>query len=159
NVPPSAGRAPFELEEGPEGSVRVAARWLNNGVAVRIRTEAKLPEGSARTKLGHRDNGRWAVSYRVPRPATKGEEDRELKSRPEPRREVLPALHKVYADPTWPTYYLARTTFANSTGETITNVRIRCRVSTSAGQTSWSDWEETASAVYPGQSVQYPLHP
>src|SRR5262249_49807575 len=91
--------------------------------------------------------------------ATKGDADGEVKFTLSPRREIVPAFHKLYSDALWPTYYVARTSFSNPTNDLVKNVKVRARLATSAGQTSWSEWEEIAAVVYPGQSAQFALTP
>jgi hypothetical protein len=157
--PPMAGTVAFSLEKSPPGVVRFSHGSQFNGLRAVVRVEVQLPAGASRGRLFKRPSGRWAVGYRLARPAaSRVEEDGEVEIAVEPRREVMPALHKLYGDPLWTTYFLARTRLTNATGEAIRDVRLRARVSTSAGRMAWSDWEEVAAVVHPGQTVQYPLH-
>src|SRR5262249_39108250 len=75
-----------------------------------------------------------------------------------PRRDLMPALHKLYGDPSWLTYYLARTTFENVTSEPLRDVRLRARLRTSKGVAKWTNWDNVAAIVHPGQVVQFPLY-
>src|SRR5262245_17799065 len=105
---PLAATRSFEEEKAAAGKLSYSSTDSGGAVTSIVRGEVRLPEGATAAKLAKQDDGRWAVSYRLAKPAAKGDADAEVALKVEPRREVMPALHKLYSDPLWPTYWLAR---------------------------------------------------
>src|SRR6478736_3523771 len=81
--------------------------------------EITLPSGATRATLKKRQSGVYCVEYRLPSPAAAGRGESEPAFEVQPRRDLMPGVHKLYGDPTWPTYHLARTTFENFTDEPV----------------------------------------
>src|SRR5262249_24829277 len=116
------------------------------------------PAGATRATLKKRQSGVYCVEYRMAAPAVSKQSDSEPTFEVKPRRDLMPALHQLYGDPTWLTYYLARTTFEDVTSEPLREVRLRARLRTSKGVAKWTNWDNVAAVVHPGQVVQFPLY-
>jgi hypothetical protein len=68
---------------------------------------------------------------------------------------VMSALYKLYGDPRFHKLWVARGLFRNTTGETLTDYRVRFRL---AGYSEWGRWE-ASDIVAPGQTVVDPCYP
>jgi hypothetical protein len=68
---------------------------------------------------------------------------------------IMAALYKLYGDPRWKAFWVARSIFRNVTSETLTDYQIRYRLS---GYSDWSGWI-SCDTVHPGQTVATPYHP
>jgi hypothetical protein len=160
SAPPLAGTLDFEADKGAGTDTAVyVSRQTVGAVTHSARLRITLPRAARQPKLVKRPNGRWAVTYRLAAPATGKRESADPEYQVLPRGEVVPAIHKLYGDPAWSTLALARINLGNPGSEVLRDLRVRARVATSLGKTGWTEWEQIAAVVYPGQSVQYPLHP
>jgi hypothetical protein len=177
NAPPVAGAVPLKLAryqpstrtavvETAGDSARFAGMRLADlekrlgATHVPARIEVTLPAGAGDVALRRRANGLYALSFAMPGPAAQGSKARARPPsiRVEPRRYVVPMLHKLYGDPTWASQYLARTRFHNPGAQDVTDVRVRVRLQTTRGRTDWGEWQDVCAVVHPGQTAQFPIH-
>lgn len=67
----------------------------------------------------------------------------------------MSALYKQYSNPKWLELWTARSLFQNETVETLSEFRVRYRITNYSG---WSPWSKTET-VYPGQTVSDAFYP
>jgi hypothetical protein len=112
-----------------------------------------LPEGAREIEVTKEPN---ELRYRLPEPAT-----REVAADRDPSFEViikphiLGALAKQYANPRREKYWPTRSVLRNTSGQTLTDYRVRCRIPGFAD--AWSDWSAT-DTIFPDQVVVDSFH-
>jgi hypothetical protein len=157
SLPPVAGQVPYRLVNyDPATATAIVEGEQGN---CRFRLVAALPVGTQEVNCRRRADGRYTLTYETARPApTLGATDKRPQIRLEPRTDLVPALHKLYGDPVWTSFHVARTWFHNRGNQTLTELRVRARLQTTQGKTDWSEWQDVSAVVYSGQVVQEPIH-
>ncbi len=164
NLPPVSGLVKHSLAgvRGGRASLRFG-QTLSLGDKLQLvqlsQVEVHLPRGGRNVKFGKRANGTYALSYEALAPAGGGSKGQEAEFDLLPRKEIVPALHKLYADPTWTSFAVARCSFFNRGAETLQDLRVRCCVSGENTRKGYNEWERIAARVYPGGRVQFALYP
>jgi hypothetical protein len=164
NLPPISGLFRHTLTSFESGKARLqfdktSRLSANRRLILASRVEITLPRSARAVKFAKQPNGLFALTYRAARPAPAGAEGQPPEFEFQLRKEIVPALHKLYGDPTWGTFAVARCSFTNPSNEVVEDLRVRCYVAAENSRREYNEWETVAGLVYPGGRVGFALHP
>ncbi len=145
---------PFQLVKKQDSRIvtlrQFGGRPGNKIVSQKIFT---LPEGAREIEVTKEPN---ELRYRLPEPvAKKVAADCEPSFEVIVKPHILGALAKQYADPQREKYWPARSVLRNTSGQTLTDYRVRFRIPGFAG--AWSEWSATET-IFPDQVVVDSYH-
>ncbi|MEZ0228853.1 MAG: hypothetical protein ACAI25_09525 [Planctomycetota bacterium] len=156
----TGGRWKLPLTDSERWEMKVAGEVVSLvtqdlvfGRVVERRMKLSLPKGANGIELERRPN---RLVYRLPAyqaPAT--QENGQPEFRLEAKPYITSALYKLYGDPRFSKFWAARSVFRNNSKDTLTNFRVRFRVT---DYSSWSPWERCDN-VYPSQTVVDAFYP
>lgn len=160
SLPPRAGMYNYHLAKYQTDSGLAVLETKGGYFLERI--EVTLPAGSKEVAVGKLGNGRHALRYQTPKPApatSDSDPSAGLRVLLQTRQEIVPVLHKLYADPRWSTLYVGRLRIENHSADTLTDVRVRYRCTIPGCQKDVSESEPIAATLYPGMSVSHAIYP
>ena len=136
----------------PNAITLLCVDQMDTGVVLIGTMRTEFPEGTRDIRF---DADRGGLTFAMPPPPSEPAGEADLDVAIQARKEIMSCLYKVYGNPKFAQFWVARAVFRNRGTATLRELRVRFRI---PQYSSWSPWKRS-QLVYPTQTVVEPYYP